>query len=163
MENSTNKHLKSNISPAHQRHADSYQYTKVNQDQMTHSTTKSKILFPPLVVRFGHEHLLSIKEITDDLILKWKTQHEINLVITARFGHMHSLLIFADDSSTFESLLVANRWPRCIKDVEIEVKMPRHLPPEYSLVIQQFHRNWNEKNGLENSNRKIALYIILQE
>ena len=104
VENSTNKHLKSNISPAHQRHADSYQYTKVNQDQMTHSTTKPKILFPPVVVRFGHEHQLSIKEITDDLILKWKTQHGINLVITARFGHMHSLLIFAHDSSTFESL-----------------------------------------------------------
>ena len=103
---------------------------------MTHSTTNSNISFPPVVVKFCHEHQLSIKEINDDLILKLKTQHGINLVIKARFGHMHSLLIFADDSLTFESLLVSNRWPRCLKDVKIEVKIPRQLSPEYSLVIQ---------------------------
>ena len=36
-------------------------------------------------------------------------QHGIDLIITARFGHMHSLLIFADDSPTFESLLDPSR------------------------------------------------------
>ena len=158
---STNKHSKINISPANQQHADSYQYAELNRNQMTHSTTNSKISFPPVVVKFGHEHQLSINEITDDLILKWKTQHGINLVITARFGHMHSLLIFADDSSTFESLLVSNRWPRCLKDVKIEVKIPRQLPPEYSLVIQQFHRNWDEEEWFEELQQKYSsLYNI---
>ncbi|CAF1545330.1 unnamed protein product, partial [Adineta steineri] len=57
---------------------------------------------------------------------------------------MHSLLIFAEDSSTFESLLDPSRWPKTLKDIDIEVKTPRPLPPVYSLIIQQFHRNWNE-------------------
>ena len=71
---------------------------------MTHLTTNSKISFPPIVVKFNGEQQTSIKEITDDVISKWKNQHGIDLTIT----DMHPLLIFADDSPTFESLLDPN-------------------------------------------------------
>ena len=30
----------------------------------------------------------------------------------------------------------------------MDVKIPRQLPPSYSLIIQQFHRTWNEEKGL---------------
>ncbi|CAF3360716.1 unnamed protein product [Rotaria socialis] len=74
---------------------------------------------------------------------------------------MHSLLIFADDSSTFESLLDPSRWPKTLKDVDIEVKTPRQLPPAYSLIIQQFHRNWNEDEWLtELQQHYVSLYRI---
>ncbi|CAF2956154.1 unnamed protein product [Rotaria sp. Silwood2] len=128
---------------------------------MTHPTTTSKISFPPIVVKFIGEQQTSIKEITDDLISKWKNQHGIDLTITARFGYLHSLLIFSDDSSTFESLLDPNRWPKALKEVDIEVKVPRQLPPAYSLIIQQFHRNWNEDEWLiELQQRYVSLYKI---
>ena len=39
--------------------------------------------------------------------------------------------------------------------------MPRHLPPEYSLVIQQFHRNWNEEEWLgELRQKNRSLYNV---
>jgi hypothetical protein len=113
------------------------------------------------MVKFSGDQQSSIKEITDELISKWKNQHGIDLILTARFGHMHSLLIFADDSSTFESLLDPNRWPKELKEVEIVVKPPRQLPPDYSLIIQQFHRNWNEDEWLyELQQRYVSLFKI---
>ncbi|CAF3795997.1 unnamed protein product [Rotaria sp. Silwood1] len=126
---------------------------------MTDRTMNSKISFPAIAIKFKDKQKSSIKEITDDLISKWKNQHGIDLVITARFGHMQSLLVFADDSSTFESLLDPIRWPLKLKEVETEVKVPRQLPSEYSLVIQQFHRNWNEEERLsELQQRYVSLY-----
>ncbi|CAF4950954.1 unnamed protein product, partial [Rotaria socialis] len=94
-------------------------------------------------------------------ISKWKIQHGIDLTIAARFGHLHSLLVFADDSSSFESFLDSRRWPRFLKDVDIEVKVLRQLPPEYSLIIHQFNRNWNEDEWLvELQQRYVSLYKI---
>ncbi|CAF3592426.1 unnamed protein product [Rotaria socialis] len=93
---------------------------------------------------------------------KWKNQHGIDLTITARFGHLHSLLVFADDSSSFESFLDSSRAPRLLKDVDIEIKAPRQRPPAYSLIIQQFHRNWNEDEWLVElqQQRYVSLYKI---
>ncbi|CAF1555653.1 unnamed protein product, partial [Adineta ricciae] len=131
------------------------------QTRMIQPIGNSKISFPPIIVKFKSEQHASIKEITDDLTTKWNVQHGINLAITARFGHMHSLLIFVDDSPTFESLLDPNRWPKSLKEIEIEVKVPRQLPPEYSLIIQQFHRNWNEDEWLiELQLRYVSLFKI---
>jgi hypothetical protein len=88
------------------------------------------------------------------------TRNRFN-INSSLFGHMHSLLIFADDSSTYESLLDPNRWPKELKEVEIVVKAPRQLPPNYSLIIQQFHRNWIEEEWLyELQQRYVSLLKI---
>lgn len=121
--------------------------------QIEHNT---KISFSPFVLKFKADQKASIKEITDDLCTFWKQQHGSDLAITARFGHMQSLLIFTDDSSTFESLLIPTHWPRSLKDVEVEVRDQRQLPPEYSLVIQQFHRNWDENEWLTEMQTRYA-------
>ncbi|CAF3341205.1 unnamed protein product [Rotaria socialis] len=128
---------------------------------MTHRTTNLKIIFPPIIVKFKGDQQASIKDITDNLISKWKNQRGIDLTIAARFGHLHSLLVFTDDSSSFESFLDSRRWPRLLKDVDIEVKVPRQFSPEHSLIIQQFHRNWNEDEWLvELQQRYVSLYEI---
>ena len=161
-ERNTNKRPRSNISPLVQQHAENFRQPGLAQQPMTHpATLNPKLSFPPIVVKFKGEQKASIKEITDDLISKWKVQHGIDLSLTARFGHMHSLLIFVDDSSTFESLLDPKRWPKTLKEIDSEVNIPRQLPPEYSLVIQQFHRNWNEEEWLDElQQRYVSLYKI---
>jgi hypothetical protein len=160
-ERTTNKRPRSYISPPGQQQSEILRQSDSIQHQMTHPTTNLKMSFPPIVVKFNGEQKSSIKEITDELTLKWKKQHGIDLTITARFGHMHSLLIFADDSPTFESFLDPNRWPKSLKEVDIEVKVPRQLPSAYSLIIQQFHRNWNEDEWLlELQQRYVSLYKI---
>lgn len=130
-------------------------FTEANQsitqkNQMTSSNEAgTKIVFPPFVFKFIGEQKATIKEITDELILGWKQQHGIDLCITARFGHMQSVLIFTDEAASFESLLSTSRWPRSLSGVEVNVKEQRQLPPEYSLVIQQFHRNWDERDWID--------------
>ncbi|CAF1076465.1 unnamed protein product, partial [Rotaria magnacalcarata] len=161
VDKTTNKRPRSYISPYFQQQTDKNEKTDFVQQYMTHRTTNLKIIFPPIIVKFKGDQQASIKDITDDLISKWKNQHGIDLTITARFGHLHSLLVFADDSSSFKSSLDSSRWPRLLKDVDIEVKLPRQLPPEYSLIIQQFHRNWNEDEWLvELQQRYVSLYKI---
>jgi hypothetical protein len=120
-ERTTNKRPRSNISPPGQQQTEILRQLEATQHRMTHPTTNTKISFPPIVVKFNGEQQTSIKDITDDLISKWKNQHGIDLAITARFGHMHSLLIFADDSPTFESFLDPNRWPNSLKEVDIVI------------------------------------------
>ncbi|CAF1176840.1 unnamed protein product, partial [Rotaria magnacalcarata] len=160
-ERTTNKRPRSYVSPSDQQQTDVHRKIDSRHQQVTHPAAYSKISFPPIVVKFKADQQASIKEITDDLILKWKNQHGIDLIITARFGHMHSLLVFADDSSTFESLLDPNRWPRTLNEVEIAVNIPRQFPPAYSLIIQQFHRNWSEDEWLiELQQRYVSLYKI---
>jgi hypothetical protein len=160
-ERTTNKRPRNNISPPSQQQAKTHRHELPFQHQMTHPSSFSKISFPPIVVKFIGDQQSSIKEITDDLISSWKNQHGIDLVLTARFGHMHSLLVFADDSSTFESLLDPNRWPKELKEIKIVVTAPRQLPSDYSLIIQQFHRNWNEDEWLyELQQRYVSLFKI---
>lgn len=109
---------------------------------------REKITFPPFIINFKNDHSASIKMITDELILFWKQQHEIGLRLTARFGHLKSLVIFTDDSSTFEALLSTKHWPTKLAGCDITIREQRQLPPEYSIVIQQFHRNWDEAEWL---------------
>ncbi|CAF5212208.1 unnamed protein product, partial [Rotaria magnacalcarata] len=125
-----------NVPPPNQHQDELHQRMESEPRMMTYQTNNSKISFPLIIIKFNVEQNFSVKEITDDLILKWEHHHEIDLVVRARFGHLHFLLGFADDSSTFESLLDLSRWLQTLNEVEIQVKVPRQLPSEYSLVIQ---------------------------
>ncbi len=108
-ERTTNKCPRSNISPPNQQQTDLHRKMDFVHHQITHPTTNSNISFPPIIIKSKGDQQSSIKKITDDLILTWKNQHGIDLIITTRFGPLHSLLIFADDSPIFESLLDSSR------------------------------------------------------
>ena len=152
---SVKRHRSYTSPPAHAQ-TTAHRATSPRPQPSTSIEQNAKVSFPPFVLRFKADQHASIKEITDDLCSFWKHQHGSELAITARFGHMHTLLIFTDDSSTFESLLAPTHWPRTLKDVEIEVREQRQLPPEYSLVIQQFHRNWDELEWLTEMQTRYA-------
>jgi hypothetical protein len=54
-----------------------------------------------------------------------------------------------------------SRWPKELRGQSLGVKIPRQLPPSYSLIIQQFHRTWNEEEWLtEMQQRYVSLYQI---
>ena len=128
---------------------------------MTHPSEKKKINFPPTVVSFNGYHQATITELTDDLATRWKSKHGIDISINAQFGYSQSLLVFTDGSSTFEALLDPIRWPIELKGIEISVKAPRQLPSEYSLIIQQFHKTWNEEEMLNELKRSYVSIIKL--
>ncbi len=51
----TNKRPRSNISPPDHQQTETRQQIKSTQHPMTHTTTNSKILFPPVIVKFNGE------------------------------------------------------------------------------------------------------------
>ncbi|CAF0868310.1 unnamed protein product, partial [Didymodactylos carnosus] len=106
--------------------------------------------FPPFIVKFKEDQQeLTDRKLIDELITVWKNQHNKDINITGRFGDKQWLLIFANEPQTFEDLLNAQSWPDKLNNSEILIKQPRQLPSTYSLVIQQFHKNWKEKEVLE--------------
>lgn len=155
------KRPRSYLSPPYHQNGESQQRSQAANTSSSHSSEKKKIDFPPLIATFKGPQQATIRELADELISNWKNQHGIDLSITARFGHMHSFLVFANDSPTFESLLDPIRWPDSLKGVEMSVKSPRQLPAEYSLIIQQFHRNWNEEEILLELKQNYASLVKL--
>ena len=104
----------------------------------------SGLKIPPITVRFESGKPENDREIGADLVNVWQTTHNRKLNITVRFSYMNCLLVFANDSITFEDLMVQSHWPPLLKGLKIKIQLPRTLPSEYSIVIRQFHKNWIE-------------------
>lgn len=106
--------------------------------------TDMEMRFPPFTLRFDQPQAYNDRQLGTTLVNCWNEKHGRNLNITVRFGHLKSLLVFANDVATFEDLLVTSRWPSSLDGSTVNVARPRILPPDYSLVIRQFHKSWNE-------------------
>ncbi|CAF3296298.1 unnamed protein product [Rotaria socialis] len=68
----TNKRPRSYMSPSFQQQTDKNKKTDSVQQHMTHRAVNLKIIFPPIVVKFKGDQQASFKDITDDVISKWK-------------------------------------------------------------------------------------------
>ncbi|CAF0984041.1 unnamed protein product [Rotaria magnacalcarata] len=92
VDRTTNKRPKSYISSSFQQQTDKNEKTGSVQQHVTHRTANLKIIFSPIVVKFkgNQQQQALIKDITDDLISKWKNQHGIDLTITARLPRSNS-------------------------------------------------------------------------
>ncbi|CAF4413326.1 unnamed protein product, partial [Didymodactylos carnosus] len=109
-----------------------------------------KFHYPPFIVTLiSQSEGTTDRKIIDELITTWSITHNKLINVTGRYGHNKSLLIFANDSATFEELMVSQRWPNRLSQSDIEIKQPRQYPSMYSLVIQRFHRKWKADEVLE--------------
>ncbi|CAF1363313.1 unnamed protein product [Didymodactylos carnosus] len=146
-----NKRLKRYISSAQFSQNQSSMTTAVTGSANSQRKSQSqKFDFPPFIVKFKEDQQeMTDRKLIDELIRVWKNQHNKDINITGRFGHNQWLLIFANEPQTFEDLLNEQSWPDKLNNSEILIKQPRQLPSSYSLVIQQFHKNWKEKEVLE--------------
>ncbi|CAF2402396.1 unnamed protein product [Rotaria sp. Silwood2] len=61
--------------------------------------------------------------------------------ITDRQGH-DGFLVFAMDQSSFNNLMIG-QWPQTIDNIRINVKQPRILPSEHSLIIHCVFKKWD--------------------
>jgi hypothetical protein len=65
---------------------------------------------PPISVKFKNELQSTDRQLINELITMWKTQHKKELNIIGRFGHNKYLVVFANDVDTFDSRFAC--WPR---------------------------------------------------
>jgi hypothetical protein len=55
----------------------------------------------------------------------------------------HILLLYANDSSTYEILCQKNSWPNTLYNLSFQVNLPRRLPPSYSVLVNRIPRDWD--------------------
>ncbi|CAF3701115.1 unnamed protein product [Rotaria sp. Silwood1] len=116
---------------------------------------------PPLSLKFKDELKSNDRQLINELITWWKKQHNKDLNITGRFGYNKCLLLFANDVDTFDDIIQKSHWPKKIQQLDYEIKLPRVFPPSYSLVVQQFPKNWNELETAEELKERYPSLIKL--
>ncbi|CAF3774864.1 unnamed protein product [Rotaria socialis] len=128
------------------------QLSSIHEFDSDHFIAKSNTSFPPYSIVFKHPQDIDKApdiQLIEQFIIEWKNKYSTTLNITGRFGHEKSLLIFANDESSFEDLLMEHKWPAHINEKDFILKIPRILPPAYSLVIRQFFNTWNIEEMLQ--------------
>jgi hypothetical protein len=55
----------------------------------------------------------------------------------------HVLLIFANDSPTYEMLFESSSWPTSICGLPFEVSLPSRIPTSYSILVNHVPREWH--------------------
>ncbi len=55
----------------------------------------------------------------------------------------HALLLFVNDSLTYELLFKNNLWPSLICNLSFQVTLLQRIPPSYSVIVNHISREWN--------------------
>lgn len=82
------------------------------------------------------------------LVLNELVKHDNHLnVNTARYSthdqSRHILLLFANDSSSYELLFQSTSWPSRICGLTFKVTSPHRTPTSYSILVNRVPREWN--------------------
>ena len=55
----------------------------------------------------------------------------------------HMLLVFANDSPTYEMLFESSSWPNSICGLPFKVTLPSRVPTLYSILVNRVPREWH--------------------
>ena len=55
----------------------------------------------------------------------------------------HILLVFANDSATYEMLFESSSWPHSIYGLTFKVTLPSRIPTSYSVLVNRVPREWH--------------------
>ncbi len=97
----------------------------------------------PFIVKFKSSLTLTPLEIIQQITKEWQitNNNSLPIKITGRQGH-DGFLLFPMDQQSFNNLMIG-QWPQKIQNISIDVKQPRILPPDNSLVIYRVFKDWD--------------------
>ncbi|CAF1199399.1 unnamed protein product [Didymodactylos carnosus] len=79
-----------------------------------------------------------------------KTKNAFNSKLNLSFARYSSftltsnvLLIFANDTYTFEELHSNEKWPKMLCEKNFEIEVPKRVPTFYSIIIHDVAKQWN--------------------
>jgi len=130
-----------------------------DDNKMTSSVHEGN--FPPISISFKNEPQATDRLLINDLIIWWKSQFKKDLNIIGRYGYKKCLLIFANDLESFDFLIQKLHWPKKIQQLEYEMNLPKVFPPDFSLVVQYFPKNWDEQEIIEEVKEKYSSLVKL--
>ena len=102
---------------------------------------KIKLNLPPFKLEFEYKQKLLEIHVLNDLV-KYNDQLNVSAAIYSTHPQsQHTLLLFANDSSTYETLLDNTSWPQLICGLSFQVTMPSRIPTSYSVLVNQIPCN----------------------
>lgn len=98
---------------------------------------------PPFKLEFKDQQKPPEIQVLNDLV---KYNNRLNISAASYSKNIqstHVLLLFVNDSSTYELLFNKNAWPHLICNLPFQVILPRRVPPSYSVLVNRIPREWN--------------------
>ena len=98
---------------------------------------------PPFKLEFDAQRKPMEIQVLNDLV---KHNSGLNLNAASYSTHpqsRHVLLVFANDSPTYETLFESNSWPTLICGLPFKVTLPSRTPTAYSVLVNRVPREWH--------------------
>ena len=98
---------------------------------------------PPFKLEFDAQQKPMEIQVLNDLV-KHNDQLNVNAACYSTPPQSpHVLLIFANDSPTYEMLFEISSWPTSICGLPLKVTLPSRIPTSYSILINRVPREWH--------------------
>ena len=104
---------------------------------------KTKTNFPPFKIEFENQQKPIEIHVLNELV---KHNNKLNVSSASYSSYpqsRHVLLLFANDSFSYEFLVEKSAWPKSICGLSFQVTYPNRIPTSYSIIVNQIPRDWN--------------------
>ena len=104
---------------------------------------RKKPNLPPFKLEFKDRQKPMEIQVLNDLV---KHNDRLNVNAASYSTHPlspHILLVFANDSPTFEMLYESSSWPHSICGLPFKVTLPSRIPTSYSVLVNRVPREWH--------------------
>jgi hypothetical protein len=98
---------------------------------------------PPFKIEFEDQQKPPEIQVLNNLV-KYNTRLNVSAATYSKhIESKHVLLLFVNDSTTYELLFKNTSWPDLICNLSFQVILPRRIPPSYSVLVNRIPRDWN--------------------
>jgi hypothetical protein len=114
-----------------------------NASPRMNESKRQKSTLPPVKVEFERQQRPAEIQVLNDLV---KHDNRFNVSSASYSTHPHSrhvLLVYANDSVTYERLLESNSWPVTLGGLQFKVTLPTRTPTSYSIIVNRVPRDWH--------------------
>ena len=104
---------------------------------------RKKSNLPPFKLEFEAQQKPMEIQVLNDLV---KHNDRLNVNTASYSTHpqsRHVLLVFANDSPTYEILFESSSWPNSICGLPFKVTLPSRIPTSYSILVNRVPREWH--------------------
>jgi hypothetical protein len=96
---------------------------------------ETRFAFPPFVIKFNQ--VVNETAIINFLKNHFHSEHNFELILAGhRLKNNNELLLFSASRETFIMLFDEQKWPPMIESINYQKIMPKHLPPQFSIVLR---------------------------
>ena len=117
--------------------------TKFNSAIRNINDQKTKTNIPRFKIEFVNQQKPIEIHVLNELV---KHSNKLNVSSASYSSYpqsRHVLLLFANDSSSYELLVEKSAWPKSICGLSFQVIYPNRIPMSYSIIVNQIPRDWN--------------------